>query len=213
MGHRATGPASAIHRVIEGRRGAPWRTRTGTTRATLRAVSEQALSAPAPRREQLRDIGLFGGLSDATLDELISELRTWQIGPGTFIMREGETAREMFVVLGGELEVLKRSQHGTDARVAMLGPGDWVGEMSIIDVMPRSASVRSLAPSLLLRIAAEDMDRLYRRDVKSYALFILNIARELSRRLRVADGILSGVITTVWDQYLAPARFGPKQPG
>src|SRR5262249_48143787 len=115
-----------------------------------------------------------------------------------------ENARDMFVVLGGELEVLKHNAHGAEARVAMLGPGDWVGEMSIIDVMPRSATVRALAPSFLMRITAEGMDKLYRRDIKSYALFVLNLARELSRRLRVADGILAGVIASVWTEYLGP---------
>jgi CRP-like cAMP-binding protein len=169
-------------------------------------VNEQPLSPPTVRREQLRDIGLFGGLTDPAIDALIAELQTQRIEPGVFVMREGEVAREMFVVLGGELEVLKRGTRGNEARVAMLGPGDWVGEMSIIDVMPRSASVRALAPSLLLRISAEDLDKLYRRDVKSYALFVLNMARELSRRLRVADGILSGVIASVWDEYLGIAR-------
>jgi len=158
------------------------------------------------RREQLRDIGLFGGLSDDTLDVLIEDLSAQITEPGTLVLKEGDNAREMFVVLGGELEVLKRGPHGGEARVAMLGPGDWVGEMSIIDVMPRSASVRALAPSLLLRISAEDLDRLYRRDLKSYTMMVLNIAREMSRRLRVADGILAGVVASVWDEYLGTGR-------
>lgn len=168
-------------------------------------MSEQRV-APRVRRDQLREIGLFGGLSDEAIDALIAELETEMVEPGTMVLREGETAREMYVVLGGELEVLKRGARGNEARVAMLGPGDWVGEMSIIDVMPRSASVRALAPSLLLKITAENLDRLYRRDVKSYALLVLNIARELSRRLRVADGILAGVIASVWDEYLGAGR-------
>jgi CRP/FNR family cyclic AMP-dependent transcriptional regulator len=163
-------------------------------------------AAPSIRREQLRDIGLFGGLSDESLDSLIEDLRTTRAEPGAFVMREGETAREMFVVLGGELEVVKSGARGNEARVAVLGPGDWVGEMSIIDVMPRSASVRALAPSLLLKITSENLDRLYRRDVRSYALMVLNIAREMSRRLRVADGILAGVIASVWDEYLGSGR-------
>jgi CRP-like cAMP-binding protein len=165
-----------------------------------------ATAASAAHREQLRDIGLSGGLADAAIDELVAELELQRIEPGVYVMREGETAREMFVVLGGELEVVKRGAHGNEARVAMLGPSDWVGEMSIIDVMPRSASVRALAPSLLLRITAEDLDKLYRRDVKSYAMFVLNMARELSRRLRVADNIVAGVIASVWDEYLGSER-------
>jgi len=164
-------------------------------------------------REQLRDIGLFGGLSDAAIDGLIAELQTHQAAPGALVVREGEAAREMFVVLAGELEVFKRSLHGVEARIAMLGPGDWVGEMSIIDVMPRSASVRALAHSHLLRITAEDLDKLYRRDIKSYTMLVLNIARELSRRLRVADGILAGVITSVWDEYLGRSKRKGLAPG
>ncbi|HTA89242.1 MAG TPA: cyclic nucleotide-binding domain-containing protein, partial [Polyangiaceae bacterium] len=90
----------------------------------------------------------------------------------------------------------------TEARVALLGPGDWFGEMSIVDIQPRSATVRALAPSRLLRISAADLDALYRYDLRSYSLIVLNLARELSRRLRVADGILADLISNVLDHYL-----------
>ena len=53
---------------------------------------------------------------------------------------------------------------------------------------------------------AEHVDQLlYRRDLKAYALLVMNIARELSRRLRVADGILSQFVGSVTDQYLKPS--------
>jgi len=86
--------------------------------------------------------------------------------------------------------------------VALLGPSDWFGEMSIVDIQPRSATVRALAPSRLLRITAADLDALYRYDLRSYSLIVLNLARELSRRLRVADGILADLISNVLDHYL-----------
>jgi CRP-like cAMP-binding protein len=107
----------------------------------------------------------------------------------------------MYVILEGEVEVLRRSKRGHETRVAVLGPGDWFGEMSILDVLPRSASTRSLAPSRLLRLTAHDLDALYRRDMRSYALLVLNIAREMSRRLRVADGLLAELVTNVLDEY------------
>ena len=74
--------------------------------------------------------------------------------------------------------------------------------MSIIDVQPRSATVRALGPTHLLRIASEDLDALYRHDVKSYSIVILNIARDLSRRLRVTDGILADIAANVLDEYV-----------
>jgi CRP-like cAMP-binding protein len=155
---------------------------------------------------ELRTIGLFGALSDEVLAHLASSLSVCTPDAGTMVFREGESAREMYVLINGEMEVLKRSHEGVDARVALLGPGDWFGEMSILDVQPRSATVRALAPSRMLRLTASDLDALYRYDIKSYAIIVLNLARELSRRLRVADGILADFIANVFDSYVMRRR-------
>ncbi len=155
----------------------------------------------------LREIGLFGALSDEVLDRLAHMLKTMRVAPGNTIFLEGDgTAREMYVVLDGEMEVTKRSRRGRDMRVAILGPSDCFGEMSMIDMQARSATVRALGPSRLLKITSEDMDSLYRADLKSYALIVLNIARDLSRRLRVADGILADFTANVLDEYVAVKR-------
>ncbi len=159
----------------------------------------------------LRDVGLFGGLDDESLRVLAERLPTQKVEPGHAIIHEGDTSQEMFVVLGGELEVVKQSRDGHDVRVALIGPGDWFGEMSILDVQPRSATVRALAPTFLLRITAEHVEQLlYRRDVKAYAILVMNIARELSRRLRVADGLVAQFVTSVSDAYKGAALGGPR---
>ncbi len=171
-------------------------------------------SSPAATRDlpvtiaTLREVGLFGALSDEVLDHLTRALKTMRVGPGDTVFREGDTkAREMYVVLEGEMEVFKRSRRGRDMRVAILGPSDCFGEMSLIDLQARSATVRALAPSRLIRVTSEDMDQLYRHDLKSYTLIILNIARDLSRRLRVTDGILADFTANVLDEYVgAPKR-------
>ena len=168
----------------------------------------ESLSFDAPvMAETLEDIGLFGALDRETLTFLASTLKCYKLQPGDVVFREGESAREMYVVLRGEFEVLKRSKQGVDARVAMLGSGDWFGEMSILDVHPRSATVRSLAASRLLLVTSADLEALYRRDIKAYSLFVLNVARELSRRLRVADGILADLVASLMDDLMA-ARHG-----
>ncbi len=157
---------------------------------------------------ELRNIGLFGALSDDVLEYLAAQLSVETPPAGATLFREGDDASAMFVVISGEVEVLKKSKRGIEARVAVLGPGDWFGEMSIVDVQPRSATVRALAPSRLLRVSAADLDALYRHDLRSYAIIILNLARELSRRLRVADGILADLISNVMDQYLTRPPAG-----
>ena len=154
----------------------------------------------------LGDVGLFGGLDDETLELLAAQLPQRHVEVGEVVVEEGEESREMFVVIRGELEVVKASA-GNDVRVAFFGLGDWFGEMSILDVRPRSATVRATAPTLLLRLGPEDIERLlYRRDVKAYSVFLMNIARELSRRLRVADGILAQFYASVSSDYVGPKR-------
>jgi CRP-like cAMP-binding protein len=166
-------------------------------------MSQPGDGRPRPHitADRLKDIGLFGGLPEEILHAFASELPTVHFEIGATVVEEGDKSREMFIVIGGELEVVKKGRNGQEARVALVGPGDWFGEMSILDVQPRSATVRAVAPTLLLRMTAEHVDRmLYRQDVKAYSLLLMNIARELSRRLRVADGVLAQVITTVSDE-------------
>ena len=153
------------------------------------------------RPVSLRNIGLFGALPDAALEHLAEHLQVLDFDPGSYVFREGEQGNCMYVVLQGDMEVMKKSKTGTDTRVAVLGPGDWFGEMAVIDVQARSATVLAASPSRLMKISAPDLDRLYRFDVKAYSLIVLNIAREMSRRLRVADGILADLIANVFDGY------------
>jgi CRP-like cAMP-binding protein len=172
------------------------------SKAVARDLRDPPLTATV-----LRDIGLFGALGDEVLDHLARSLKSRRVVPGDTIFREGDGgAREMYVVLDGEMEVSKRSRRGRDMRVAILGPNDWFGEMSVLDMQVRSATVRALAPSRLIRFTSEDMDALYRFDLKSYALIVLNIARDLSRRLRVTDGILADFTANVLDEYVAQKR-------
>lgn len=151
---------------------------------------------------QLREVGLFGALSDEFLEHLAKTLTVQRVMVGDTVFREGDPAREMYVVLEGEMEVLKKSRRGRETRVAILGPNDCFGEMSIIDMQPRSATVRALGATRLLRVSTEEMDALYRYDLKSYTLIILNIARDLSRRLRVTDGLLADFTANVLTEYV-----------
>jgi CRP-like cAMP-binding protein len=158
----------------------------------------------------LRLSRLFDGLKDDMLQELASKLRAELVPPGQLLITEGEIAAHMFVVLSGEVEVVHKGGGDHDVRVALLGPGDWVGEMAILDVQPRSASVRALAPSALLRLTAADVrNLLFERDTGQYALLVMNIARELSRRLRVADRVIANAAGAVAQRYVIESRRPP----
>jgi CRP/FNR family cyclic AMP-dependent transcriptional regulator len=151
---------------------------------------------------ELRDIGLFGGLPDETLQHLSTSLRILNRSSKELIFSEGAEAREFYVVLRGEVEIFKVLNTGGEARIAALGPGYWFGEMSVFDVQCRSASVRTLVPCRFLVVTARDLDALYRRDLKSYTLLVLNVTRELARRLRLVDELVADFIGRVGNQRI-----------
>ncbi|MCS6900354.1 MAG: cyclic nucleotide-binding domain-containing protein [Myxococcales bacterium] len=140
--------------------------------------------------EDLRAVGLFGGLSDEVLEFFSSSTTPVVHGAGSEVFRENEPATAIFVVLAGRLELTRKDRRGTEVRLALVHPRDWVGEVGLIDMKPRSSTVRALEDSLLLPIPSSLLNALYRRDLKSYTLFVLNIAREMCRRLRAVDEIL-----------------------
>lgn len=174
------------------------------------SLAESASATPAPPEVvatqsltagDLRGIALFAGLGDEVFEHFASTLQARVLQPGTVVFREGDPARALFVLLAGELEVTKQSRRGSEARVAILGPNDTFGEMSLLDMQPRSATVRTLSPVRLVEFGADALDDLYRRDVRAYALLVLNLARDLSRRLRVADGLVASFAATFADEY------------
>jgi CRP/FNR family transcriptional regulator, cyclic AMP receptor protein len=154
----------------------------------------------------LRRADILHNLSDEALERIAEDIQPERFAVGQYIFREGDDASAFFVVLDGEVEVMKRSGRGRDTRIAMLGGGDCFGEMAAIDKEPRSASVRALAPSRLLRLNITFLNALKSEDLKSYATLVMNIARSLSRRLRVADGLVAQVTATVLDEYAGSRR-------
>jgi CRP/FNR family cyclic AMP-dependent transcriptional regulator len=144
-------------------------------------------------RAFLGRIGIFAGLPERVMTLIADNMRVIQVVPGAQLLREGEHARSMFVVREGELQILKRGKGGTEYKLALLKAGDCVGEMALIDIQPRSATARAVGQATLYALDLAEIAKLYSSDVEAYALLVLNISREISRRLRVADDVLANM--------------------
>lgn len=141
--------------------------------------------APTVSPEVLAEIALFGGLSAAALEYLLPLMRHVTLQEGDVLFCEGDSGTDLYVVLEGAVSV-SRSCNGQMTEVAVLGAGQWFGEGSVLAMQPRSATIAATGPTQLLRIAASTLNQLYRHDIKAYALFVLNVARDLGRQLRSA---------------------------
>jgi CRP/FNR family transcriptional regulator, cyclic AMP receptor protein len=129
----------------------------------------------------------FGGLSDAGLDLLVSMLVERHFEIGATVVAEGDQGRSMFIVHSGELVVSKLGDSGHVIRLAGLAPGDFFGEMTLIEMQNRSATVVAESPTVLYELTAGKLYACYKADIHAYVMVIQNINRELCRRLRRAD--------------------------
>jgi len=135
----------------------------------------------------LIDTPFFGGLSDSSLELLISMLTERRFDAGATVVAEGEPGRSMYVVHSGELVVSKLGESGSVIDINRLGRGDFFGEMTIIEVQNRSATLVAASPIGLYELTARNLYTFYKTDIYAYAMVMQNINRELCRRLRRAD--------------------------
>jgi CRP-like cAMP-binding protein len=142
----------------------------------------------------------FGGLSDASLDLLISMLVECRFEAGATVVAEGESGRSMYIVHSGELLVSKLGESGCAIPMRRLGPGDFFGEMTIIEAQNRSATVVAESPTVLYELTARNLYTYYKSDIRAYVMVLQNINRELCRRLRRADNRIAELAQASRDQ-------------
>jgi CRP/FNR family transcriptional regulator, cyclic AMP receptor protein len=160
-----------------------------TADASVQFPKSNPESAPTPA--VLARLPLFGGLSDTALQAFADRAVPLNVDAGDNVFVEGDSARTLYVVQQGLLEIVKQ-RGGEEIVLSRITPGECFGEMSFIDMQPRSATVRALEPSSLWSWPYQAIHERYCNDNKCYMLLVMNIARELSRRLRKADELLCG---------------------
>lgn len=158
---------------------------------------------PGTRIELLQNMPIFGAIRDEALEFLLSDARTVEIPSGGYFFRERDPAHSMFVLDTGSALVIK-TWKGQDHVLHGLAAGDCFGEMALMDLLPRSASVRAEQDCRAIELVSADFMRLFERDAEQFALIQMNIGREISRRLRATDELLFRTMMGVPPPPLAP---------
>ena len=135
----------------------------------------------------LQSHALFGGLSDEEIEHVQSYLKPVSLAAGDMVVVEGCTHGRLCFICTGRVEILKRLPTGEVAKLAELKQGDAFGEMEFIDVQPAVASVRAVEATELLTLTNRDLYQVSKWNLRTFTMLILNMAREISRRLRKMD--------------------------
>ncbi|MDR2211213.1 MAG: cyclic nucleotide-binding domain-containing protein [Spirochaetaceae bacterium] len=128
---------------------------------------------------RLQKYSLFGGLLEEQIRHILPLLETEDYGAAEDIIIEGAPNDRIRFILEGRVAVLKNN-----ITLYEFGEGDTVGEMEVLDVMPSAATIRTLVNTKVLSISNRALRDVYKTDIHSFSLMIMNLARDLSRRLR-----------------------------
>ncbi|UCB49415.1 MAG: cyclic nucleotide-binding domain-containing protein [Deltaproteobacteria bacterium] len=137
------------------------------------------------------NIPILGTLQDKELMVIESYLNFIELTPGEIVFREGEPGDYVCFVVEGSLDVLKRSESGEDIVISTLSKGRSIGEMSVIDDLPRSASVKARTKATLLTLSRENFDYILAEHSKIGVKILKGIARLLCLNLRKTSSRLA----------------------
>jgi CRP/FNR family transcriptional regulator, cyclic AMP receptor protein len=158
------------------------------------------------RIEALQRMPIFGGIRADVLEFLVESSTMAEVRKGEYFFRQDDPAQSMFVLEAGAVAILK-IWDGREHLLRQLRQGDCFGEMALMDLFPRSASVLALEDCTAIELSAASLYQIYERDVEQFALIQMNMGREVSRRLRVADDHLFRA--HLGEPYSDPGRTFP----
>jgi CRP/FNR family cyclic AMP-dependent transcriptional regulator len=145
------------------------------------------------KADVLRRSPLCEMLSSAEIEVLAELSRPRRFAAGEVVFSEGDQGDSLFVLQSGEVDVVLRAPgDGAERALAVLGPPASFGEMSLVDREVRSATVRARTECVALQLTAENFTAFRKRSRDGFALFLVNVARVLSSRLRETNSKLAG---------------------
>jgi CRP-like cAMP-binding protein len=130
----------------------------------------------------LQKYSLFGGLMAEQIERLIPLLTIESYSEGVPIITEGDRNDRIRFIIDGRVYVIRNGKQLNE-----LGEGETFGEMEILDVMPAVATIKTAVPTRVAAISNRALRDIYKMDVSTFSMIIMNLARDLSRRLRRMD--------------------------
>jgi CRP/FNR family cyclic AMP-dependent transcriptional regulator len=131
----------------------------------------------------LKAVPLFSSFPEDQLRMLASVVTRKSATRSTTVMAGGDATDSLYIVLSGRLKVMMSDADGKEVILSILGPGEFFGEMGLIDDAPRSASVVAIEACELLSIAKRDFKKCLAENFE----MAMAVMRGLVRRLREAD--------------------------
>lgn len=145
----------------------------------------------------------FRDFSAEEREELLGLLTERTYSDGAVLIREGDPGDAMYLIVDGQLLVTRRDTGGEPLRICVMGPGELVGLVALVDPGPRTATCTVVGGARVARLAAADFERLFAADAPLAHRLQYLIARQLASDLRLYNDALADTLSAPDD----PQRF------
>lgn len=135
--------------------------------------------SPIEIRTRLASTELFKTLEQSVLDEIATQVEVIRVPGGDTLFRQGEVGDSLYIVINGRLRISVRRDDNHEEAVAEVGRDEMIGEMALLTGENRSATVRAVRDSILIRLSNEGCYHI----AEKYPFIVLQMARTLARRL------------------------------
>jgi len=130
----------------------------------------------------LGNYSLFDGLEEEQIQSILPLMEQEDYIAGTDIIVEGTHVGKIRFILEGRAAVVKNG-----IILMELDEGSVFGEMEVVDIQPAEATVKALATTRVMTLSIDALGEIYEKDLKTYSFILMNLARDISRRLRRMD--------------------------
>lgn len=133
---------------------------------------------------------LLFGLSETQLQMLADVAEEKVFTAGETIFREGEMGDSLVIIVSGKADLIKKKKDGSEVILAACSKGAFFGEMTLINVEPRSATIRATEDTEALFLKNTALGDIFQTDRELFIVLLINMTRILSKRLRQANNRL-----------------------
>ena len=137
----------------------------------------------------LNQIAIFAGLSEKQLYRLFRSLKTVTYEAGENIFEQGAQPSHIYIVRSGRIKLIVHEDN-TCFELMVLDKGHCLGEAAVIGIQPHGATAIAMERTELIVLSRQALLSIYESDLELFSILILNIAREVCRRLHASDEIL-----------------------
>ena len=127
----------------------------------------------------LGQYSLFDGLEQTQIDGILPLMKHEVYEAGEDIISEGGHNDKLYFILEGRVAVVK-----SGIILSEFSEGVVFGEMEVLELAPVEATIKTLTSAKIMSLSIDALGEIYETDLKTYAFIIMNLARDLSRRLR-----------------------------